>query len=47
MEVVLQSTIYVGMPRFVRVVALVERVVKDLGRMDELTQTQLPLPPAG
>ena len=47
MEVVLQSTIYVGMPRFVRVVALVERVVKELGRMDELTQTQLPLPAVG
>ncbi len=47
MEVVLQSTIYVGMPRFVRVVALVERVVKELGRLDELTQTQLPLPSAG
>ncbi len=47
MEVVLQSTIYVGMPRFVRVVALVERVIKELGRMDELTNTQLPLPTSG
>ena len=46
MEVILQSTIYVGMPRFVRVVALVERVVKELGRLDELTNTQLPLPAA-
>ncbi len=44
MEVILQSTIYVGMPRFVRAVALVERVVKELGRLDELTNTQLPVP---
>jgi 4-carboxymuconolactone decarboxylase len=44
LEVVLQSTIYVGMPRFVRAVALVERVVKELGRLDEITGTQLPLP---
>lgn len=44
MEVVLQSTVYIGMPRFVRAVALVERVVKELGRLDELTKTQLPLP---
>ena len=44
MEVVLQSTVYVGMPRFVRAVALVERVLKELGRFDEITSTQLPLP---
>ena len=44
MEVILQSTIYVGMPRFVRVVALVERVLKELGRFDEITGTQLPIP---
>jgi alkylhydroperoxidase/carboxymuconolactone decarboxylase family protein YurZ len=44
MEVVLQSTVYIGMPRFVRAVALVERVVKELGRFDEITNTQLPLP---
>jgi hypothetical protein len=42
--VVLQSTVYVGMPRFVRAVALVERVLKELGRFDEITATQLPLP---
>jgi alkylhydroperoxidase/carboxymuconolactone decarboxylase family protein YurZ len=42
MEVVLQSTVYIGMPRFVRVVALVERVVKELGRFDEIANT-LPL----
>ena len=44
MEVVLQSTVYIGMPRFVRAVALVERVVKELGRFDEIANTQLPLP---
>ncbi len=44
MEVVLQSTAYIGMPRFVRAVALVERVVRELGRFDEIANTQLPLP---
>ena len=44
LEVILQSTIYVGMPRFVRAVALIERVLKELGRFDEITNTQLPLP---
>ncbi|MEQ1775911.1 MAG: carboxymuconolactone decarboxylase family protein [Burkholderiales bacterium] len=44
MEVVLQSTAYIGMPRFVRAVALVERVVRELGRFDEIAGTQLPPP---
>ncbi len=44
LEVILQSTIYVGMPRFVRVVALLQRILGELGRLDELTNTQLPLP---
>ena len=44
LEVILQSTLYVGMPRFVRAVALVERVVRELGRFDELADTHLPLP---
>jgi alkylhydroperoxidase/carboxymuconolactone decarboxylase family protein YurZ len=43
LEVILQSTIYVGMPRFVRVVALLQRILEELGRFDEITQTQLPL----
>jgi alkylhydroperoxidase/carboxymuconolactone decarboxylase family protein YurZ len=47
LEVILQSTIYVGMPRFVRVVALLQRILEELGRFDEITQTQLPLPTAG
>jgi alkylhydroperoxidase/carboxymuconolactone decarboxylase family protein YurZ len=44
LEVILQSTIYAGMPRFVRVVALLERVLDEEGRLGELTDTQLPLP---
>lgn len=44
LEVILQSTIYVGMPRFVRVVALLERILREDGRLHELTDTQLPLP---
>lgn len=44
LEVILQSTIYAGMPRFVRVVALLQRVLEEQGRLGELTDTQLPLP---
>jgi alkylhydroperoxidase/carboxymuconolactone decarboxylase family protein YurZ len=44
LEVILQSTIYAGMPRFVRVVALLQRVLEEQGRLGELTETQLPLP---
>ena len=43
LEVILQSTIYVGMPRFVRVVALLQRILEEDGRLVELTDTQLPL----
>ena len=44
LEVILQSTIYAGMPRFVRVVALLQRILEEDGRLAELTETQLPLP---
>jgi alkylhydroperoxidase/carboxymuconolactone decarboxylase family protein YurZ len=44
LEVILQSTIYVGMPRFVRAVALLQRILEEDGRLGELTETQLPLP---
>jgi alkylhydroperoxidase/carboxymuconolactone decarboxylase family protein YurZ len=44
LEVILQSTIYAGMPRFVRVVALLQRILEEDGRLNELTETQLPLP---
>jgi alkylhydroperoxidase/carboxymuconolactone decarboxylase family protein YurZ len=44
LEVILQSTIYAGMPRFVRVVSLLQRILEEDGRLGELTDTQLPLP---
>ena len=44
LEVILQSTIYAGMPRFVRFVAILERALEEQGRLAELTDTQLPLP---
>lgn len=44
LEVILQSTIYVGMPRFVRVVKLLQTILEEDGRLHELTETQLPLP---
>ena len=43
LEVILQSTIYAGMPRFVRFVAILERALEEQGRLSELTDTQLPL----
>jgi 4-carboxymuconolactone decarboxylase len=44
LEVILQSTIYAGMPRFVRFIATLEKVLEEQGRLGELTDTQLPLP---
>ena len=43
-EVAVQSTQYWGMPRSLRTMAILERVLKAQGRMAELTDTQLPLP---
>ena len=43
LEVILQSTIYVGMPRFVRVVALLQRILEEDGRLVELTAMALSL----
>ena len=43
-EVAVQSTQYWGMPRSLRTMAILERVLKEQGRMAELTDTQLPLP---
>lgn len=42
-EVAVQSTQYWGMPRCLRAMALLERILQELGREAELTQTQLPL----
>ena len=44
LEVILQSTIYAGMPSFVRFIAILERALEEQGRLDEITATQLPLP---
>ena len=44
LEVVLQSTIYCGMPRSLRAAAILERILDEQGRSAELTDTQLPLP---
>ena len=43
-EVAVQSTQYWGMPRSLRTMAILERVLKEQGRIAELTDTQLPLP---
>ena len=43
-EVAVQSTQYWGMPRSLRTMAILERVLREQGRMAELTETQLPLP---
>lgn len=44
LEVILHSTIYAGMPRFVRFIGILERALEELGRLDEITENQLPLP---
>ncbi len=44
LEVILQSTIYAGMPRFVRFIGILERALEEEGRLHEITDTQLPLP---
>ncbi len=36
LEVILQSTIYAGMPRFIRFIAALEQVLETEGRLDEL-----------
>ncbi len=43
-EVAVQSTQYWGMPRSLRVMTLLDRVLRQQGREAELTDTQLPLP---
>ena len=44
LEVILQSTIYAGMPRFIRFVAILESILEKDGRLAEITNTQLPMP---
>jgi alkylhydroperoxidase/carboxymuconolactone decarboxylase family protein YurZ len=43
LEVILQSTIYAGMPRFVRFVTILERALEEQGRLHEITETKLPM----
>lgn len=44
LEVVLQSTIYIGMPSMTRNVKSLEQILEEQGRIAELTDTQLPMP---
>lgn len=44
LEVVLQSTIYIGMPSMTRNIRLLLGILEEQQRMPEITQTQLPLP---
>jgi alkylhydroperoxidase/carboxymuconolactone decarboxylase family protein YurZ len=44
LEVLLHSTFFCGMPRSLRGVAVLERILGEQNRMNELTETQLPLP---
>ena len=43
LEVILQLGVYVGYPRMVRATRVFRQVIQALGRMDEITKTQLPL----
>jgi alkylhydroperoxidase/carboxymuconolactone decarboxylase family protein YurZ len=43
-EVAVQSTQYWGMPRSLRLMQLLDSVLKEQGREAELTETQLPMP---
>ena len=43
LEVILQATVYVGYVRAGRGAKICIRVMKDLGRLSEITETQLPL----
>ena len=44
LEVIPQSTIYAGMPRFVRFIGILERALEEQGRLHEITDTQSPSP---
>jgi len=43
LEVILQTTVYTGYPRASRGARLCVKVLEELGRLDEITTTQLPL----
>ena len=44
LEVVLQSTVYIGMPSMTRNIRLFVSILEEQKRLEEITQTQLPLP---
>jgi alkylhydroperoxidase/carboxymuconolactone decarboxylase family protein YurZ len=44
LEVILQSTIYIGMPSMTRVIGSLERILSEQGRSAELADAQPPLP---
>ncbi|MDO8596647.1 MAG: carboxymuconolactone decarboxylase family protein [Sulfuricaulis sp.] len=44
LEVVLHSTIYIGMPSMTRMIRSLVRILEEQGRMAEVTETQLPVP---
>lgn len=46
LEVVLQSTIYIGMPAMTRNIRTAEKIIQEHGAMDDITKNQLPLPAA-
>src|SRR5690349_22712785 len=43
-EVAVQSTQYWGMPRSLRAMSILERILREQNRLSELTETQLPMP---
>ena len=43
LEILLQTSVYVGMPKINRAARLFHRIVTELGRMEELTTTQPPV----
>jgi len=42
LEVILQSGVYVGYPKMIRATRVFKEVLTALGRMEEITKTQLP-----
>ncbi|MGH8616312.1 MAG: carboxymuconolactone decarboxylase family protein [Burkholderiales bacterium] len=44
LEVVLQSTVYLGMPAMTRNIGILTRILEEQGRLHEITDSQLPLP---
>ena len=43
LEVILQVTVYIGNPKVIRAARVFHKVISELGRMNEIAKTQLPL----